>query len=77
MSLNDRDMDAGTGQDAGKEAADAAPGQLVPQTDEDLATDTVLTPGTTATGAGTTEADVSDGREQKQRPHGESPAATS
>jgi hypothetical protein len=28
--------------------------------------DGVLSPGSTATGAGTTEADVSDGREQKQ-----------
>ena len=51
--------------DARDEEADAVIGS-----DQDLGTtedsdDDVLSPGSTATGGGTTEADVSDGREQK------------
>ena len=40
-------------------------GSETPETVADDDLDGVLSPGSTATGAGTTEADVSDGREQK------------
>jgi len=51
--------------DARDEGAEDVP---VADQDVDTAEETdngVLSPGSTATGAGTTEADVSDGREQK------------
>jgi hypothetical protein len=41
------------------------PTEAAPATEPEGGDDDVLSPGSTATGAGTTEADVSDGREQK------------